>query len=158
MTPPASRRTRPPLEAVVRDITALVVHCSATPQGKTFTAADIDRWHREKGWERIGYHFVIGLTGTIELGRPVDVPGAHVTGHNAKTIGICLIGGVDAAGKLPQDTFTPAQRTSLALVLRGLRASFPLAVVCGHRDFPKVAKACPSFDVAAWARSVGIEP
>ena len=141
----------------MRQIIGLVVHCSATPEGKLFTAADIDRWHREKGWEGIGYHYVIGLTGKVEPGRPLDKAGAHVSGHNAKTIGICLIGGVDAAGK-PKDTFTAEQRTALAILLRELRGMYPNTTIRGHRDYPGVAKACPSFDVRAWARTVGIDP
>ncbi len=140
----------------MRPIEALVVHCSATPAGKPFRAADIDRWHREKGWAEIGYHFVIPLDGSIEQGRDLGEPGAHVSGHNAKTIGICLIGGTDAAGK-PKDTFNAKQFDALQLVLQGLRARWPAARILGHRDFPNVAKACPSFDVRAWCKARGLD-
>lgn len=141
----------------MRDITALVVHCSATPAGKPFRAADIDRWHREKGWVCIGYHFVIPLDGSVEPGRPVAEPGAHVEGHNRDTIGICLIGGVDALGK-PANTFNERQFDALELQLRALRGKFPAAKILGHRDFPGVKKACPSFDVRAWCRTRGLDP
>lgn len=143
----------------MRQITALVVHCSATPAGKPFRAADIDRWHREKGWDGIGYHFVIPLDGSIEQGRPLDEPGAHVEGHNKTTIGICLIGGVDAFGK-PAETFNIEQYAALELLLRGLRARWPTAEILGHRDFPGVRKACPSFDVRAWCgrRGINVSP
>ncbi|WP_064746793.1 N-acetylmuramoyl-L-alanine amidase [Lysobacter antibioticus] len=141
----------------MRQITALVVHCSATPAGKPFRAADIDRWHREKGWVCIGYHFVIPLDGSVEPGRPVAEPGAHVEGHNRDTIGICLIGGVDSLGK-PANTFNERQFEALEMQLRALRSRFPQAKIQGHRDFPGVKKACPSFDVRAWCRARGLDP
>lgn len=141
----------------MRQIEGIVVHCSATPAGKPFRAADIDRWHREKGWAGIGYHFVLPLDGSIEPGRPVETVGAHVSGHNAQTIGICYVGGTDATGKA-KDTLNPAQAKALRLLLDGLRARWPAASICGHRDFPGVAKACPSFDVRTWCRANGIDP
>lgn len=140
----------------MRPITALVVHCSATPAGKPFRAADIDRWHREKGWAGIGYHFVIPLDGSVEPGRPLEEAGAHVEGHNRDTIAICLIGGVDASGK-PANTFKDCQFDALEMQLRALRSRFPRAKILGHRDFPGVKKACPSFDVRAWCASRGID-
>lgn len=139
----------------MRAIKELVVHCSATPAGKPFRAADIDKWHRERGWESIGYHFVIPLDGSIEPGRPLEEIGAHVSGHNTASIGICLIGGVDANGK-PAETYNSRQYAALRLVLDGLRARWPDARILGHRDFPKVAKACPSFDVRAWCAVNGL--
>lgn len=140
----------------MRPINELVVHCSATPAGKPFRAADIDRWHREQGWDSIGYHFVIPLDGSIEPGRDLEQAGAHVSGHNKTSIGICLIGGVSHDGKQPKDTFNQAQKDALELLLQGLRARWPGARILGHRDFPGVAKACPSFDVRAWCASRGI--
>jgi len=132
--------------AVHRGITHLVVHCAATPAGKIFHAADIRSWHLRQGWADIGYHFVIDLDGTIEVGRPLDRAGAHVTGFNAHSIGICYIGGVSADGKTPTDTRTPAQKAALIELLRALKGRWPQALILGHRDFPRVAKACPSFD------------
>lgn len=142
----------------MRQIDGIVVHCSATPAGKPFRAADIERWHRGQGWADIGYHYVIPLDGSIEPGRPLEQAGAHVAGHNARTIGVCYIGGVNAANTAPQDTLNPEQAKALRLVLDGLRARWPKATIRGHRDYPKVAKACPSFDVAAWCRANGIDP
>jgi N-acetylmuramoyl-L-alanine amidase len=141
----------------MRTIKELVVHCSATPAGKAFHVADIDRWHREKGWDSCGYHFVICLDGSIEPGRPIEEAGAHVQGHNANTIGICLIGGVGPGGKAA-NTFNDRQFDALELVLHGLRAKFKTAEILGHRDFPDVHKDCPSFDVRAWCKSRGIAP
>jgi N-acetylmuramoyl-L-alanine amidase len=131
----------------VRDITHIVIHCSATPEGKEFTAKDIDRWHKERGWAGIGYHYVVKLDGTIEHGRPLEKVGAHVAGHNANSIGIVYIGGLAKDGKTPKDTRTPAQRTALRTLVAEMHRRFPSAQVLGHRDFPGVHKACPSFDV-----------
>jgi len=142
----------------MRPIKNLVVHCSATPAGKPFRAADIDRWHRSppNNWKAIGYHYVICLDGSIEPGRDLEEVGSHVAGHNTGSIGICLIGGVDAAGK-PANTFNARQFAALEVLLHGLRAKFPGTRILGHRDFPNVAKACPSFDVASWCSSRGIK-
>ena len=104
----------------MRDINKLIVHCSATREGQEISAATINKWHKKRGWAGIGYHFVIGLNGLIEYGRPVEKQGAHTKGHNKNSIGICYIGGVEAQKLHPE------------------------AVVHGHRDFS--AKACPSFD------------
>lgn len=137
----------------MRNITHIVIHCSATPEGKVFSAANIDRWHKALGWKGIGYHKVVKLDGTVENGRPDEAVGSHVAGHNARTIGICYIGGTDANGK-PKDTRTQAQKVALAKLVKSYVAKYPGAKVVGHRDFPKVAKACPSFDVASWWASV----
>lgn len=139
----------------MRNIKQLVVHCSATPEGVFFNAKDIDRWHRgpPNYWNGIGYHFVILLDGKIETGRPVAQIGSHVKGHNAESIGICLIGGTDQM-KRAKNTFTPAQFQSLNDLLDDLQERFPGAEILGHRDFPNVHKDCPSFDVRAWRARV----
>lgn len=132
--------------ANARRIDMLVVHCSATREGQKFTAADIRGWHKKQGWADIGYHFVVLLDGTIEVGRPIGKTGAHVAGHNSQTVGICYIGGVAADGKTPKDTRTIPQKASLLQLLGELKKRYPRAGIQGHRDFPRVAKACPSFD------------
>lgn len=106
--------------------------------------ADIDRWHHAKGWNGCGYHFVIDLDGTIEIGRKLPLQGAHCTGHNAQSIGICYIGGLDANGKA-KDTRTEGQRTSLRALIELIRFLIPNVSIHGHREF--AAKACPCFDV-----------
>lgn len=130
----------------MRTINHIVVHCSATKEGKDFRAHDIDRWHKDRGWSGIGYHFVVRLDGEVEKGRPVERIGAHVSGHNRDSIGVVYIGGVDRNGK-PKDTRTPQQKLALRALIEGLQGRYPEADVRGHRDFPGVAKACPSFDV-----------
>lgn len=144
------------MERLMRQINELVVHCAATPAGKAFHASDIDKWHRGQGWSGIGYHYVITLDGCIEPGRDVETAGAHVSGHNANSIGICLIGGMNAQNTAPANTFNERQFDALELLLNGLRAKWPAAIILGHRDFPNVAKACPSFDARGWCRDRGI--
>lgn len=152
----------------MREITKIVVHCSATPRGKDFRASDIDAWHRKQGWDGIGYHFVIALDGTREIGRPLARVGSHVKFHNANSIGICMIGGLGANGR-GDNTFTLAQFGELAKLLRELRARWPQAQILGHRDLSpdrdgdgKVEKhewlkECPSFDVREWCEAHAID-
>lgn len=128
----------------MRNINMIMVHCSATREGKDYTVADIDRWHRERGFDSIGYHYVIYRDGSIHRGRPVEQIGAHCRGYNADSIGICYIGGLTADGKAAKDTRTPLQRLALVALLTALKLRFPNAEIRGHRDF--AAKECPSFD------------
>jgi N-acetylmuramoyl-L-alanine amidase len=126
----------------------LVVHCAATKPTMDIGLREIRQWHRERGWLDIGYHFVIRRDGSVEKGRPQDVIGAHVEGHNYESLGVCLAGGINALGK-PENNFTPEQFESLRSLLAKLKADYPSAQVVGHRDLdPK--KACPSFNVASW--------
>lgn len=127
-----------------RNIKELIVHCSATPEGKSFTTSDIKKWHLARGFSDIGYHYVIYLDGSVHPGRSVDKIGAHCTNHNSNSIGICYIGGVAKDGKTPKDTRTQAQKEALVKLLKDLLALYPKASIRGHRDFAN--KACPSFD------------
>ena len=129
-----------------RTITDIIVHCSATPEGKDYTVQDIRRWHKQQGWSDIGYHYVIYRNGHVEPGRDVNVAGAHCEGHNAKTIGICYIGGVSKDGKTAKDTRTLAQKAALLSLLTDLKMMYPQARIVGHRDYDTKGKACPSFD------------
>ena len=128
----------------MRKINSIIVHCSATPEGKSFTVADIDRWHRQRGFASIGYHYVVYLDGSIHAGRPLSQVGAHCQGHNVNSIGVCYIGGMTADNKHPKDTRTREQKLALTELLKHLKLQFPKAAIHGHRDF--AAKACPSFD------------
>ena len=132
-----------------RDITHIVIHCSATIGGHYFTVEDIHSWHKDdNGWSGCGYDYVLGLAGEIEIGRNVDYDGAHVRGHNADTIGICLIGGLDE-DKQPSDvSFTKDQFMVLDDFIRKLMCMYPTAKILGHRDFEGVAKSCPCFEVS----------
>ena len=133
----------------MRKIEEIIIHCADTPAGRDDRAADIKRWHtaqppKGNGWSDIGYHYVIDLDGTIEPGRDVEKAGAHCSNHNAKSIGICYVGGRAKDSKDPEDTRTDEQKASLVLLLKFLRAKYPGAKIYGHRDF--APKACPSFD------------
>jgi len=134
----------------MRKIDKIIIHCSATKQGQHFTIDDIDRWHKAQGYARIGYHHVVYLDGTVHPGRDESLIGAHCLGHNATSVGVCYIGGLDAAGK-PKDTRTAEQSVALRKLIGELKARYPKATVHGHNEF--AAKACPCFDVKKEFRS-----
>lgn len=135
-----------------REITDIIVHCSATPEGKAYTVEDIRKWHKQQGWSDIGYHFVVELDGSVRPGRNVDISGAHCEGHNAKSIGICYVGGLENKPGVPtpkqkaKDTRTDAQKAALLALLMDLRKLYPKARIVGHRDYDTKGKECPSFD------------
>lgn len=130
----------------MRKIDSLIIHCTATPRGRHVTVSDIDSWHRARGYDSIGYHYLVYLDGTVHAGRPEERVGAHCRGHNSHSIGIAYIGGTEADGT-PADTRTPAQVRALRGCVAGLLERYPGARVYGHRDF--AAKACPCFDAQA---------
>jgi N-acetylmuramoyl-L-alanine amidase len=129
----------------MRKIDKIILHCSATPEGRAVTVADIDRWHKERGFAKIGYHYVIYLDGSVHKGRDISEVGAHVTGQNSNSIGICYIGGLATDGKTPKDTRTDAQKAALTKLVGELKQKYPTATVHGHNEFAN--KACPCFDV-----------
>ncbi len=131
----------------MRKIDEIIIHCTATPEGRPHTVADVDRWHRQRGFDGIGYHFLIRLDGSVETGRPLEKQGAHCLGHNGRSIGICYVGGLARDGKTPKDTRTDAQRLALKGLVGWLKNLFPSATVHGHNEF--AAKACPCFNVRA---------
>ena len=128
-----------------RPIHEIIVHCTATPEGKDFTVDDIRAWHKARGWSDVGYHYIVYRDGRIMVGRPVGQVGAHVEGHNTGTIGISYIGGLTADGLKARDTRTAAQRSSLLWLVHQLAGKFPVTKVSGHNQY--ASKACPSFDV-----------
>ena len=127
----------------MRTINKIIIHCSATKEGNKISAATIDRWHKDRGWRCIGYHYVVRIDGSIEYGRPVQDIGAHVKGRNKHSIGVCYIGGLDADME-PKDTRTRDQKESLLYLLKTLKRLHPNATIHGHREFAN--KACPCFD------------
>lgn len=128
----------------MRTINEIIVHCTATPEGKDYTVDDITRWHKERGFKTIGYHYVVYRDGSVHEGRPLAEVGAHCKGHNAHSIGVCYVGGLTADGRKAKDTRTLEQKEALVLLLVRLKTQFTLAEIHGHRDF--AAKECPSFD------------
>ena len=133
----------------MRQINELIIHCTATPATQSVTVADITRWHRQRGWKTIGYHFLIDQDGVVHTGRPLSDVGAHCRGHNANSIGICYVGGLAKNGS-PSDTRTDAQKNALLSLVTELLERFPSAKVYGHNEFS--SKACPCFDVQAWRK------
>lgn len=141
---------------MTRTISKLIIHCAATPNGKTFSAEDIDRWHAQRGFHRtreaigrfnpemphIGYHHVILLDGVRQMGREECEVGAHTVGENLRSIGVCLIG---------TDKFTEAQWEALRMFVKHFYRRWPDGTVHGHREF--AAKLCPGFDVQTWLRN-----
>lgn len=150
-----------------RAISTIVIHCSASPNGRRVTSEEIDAWHATRGFRRdpeltgynepglkhIGYHYVIYTDGPVRIGRGEQEIGAHVQGHNARSIGVCLVG---------TDAYSPAQWASLRGLVQGLHQRYPAAGVVGHRDLSpdldgdgaveprEWLKTCPGFDVARW--------
>ena len=128
----------------MRNIDKIVIHCSATPEGRDVQISEIKKWHvEERNWSDIGYHYVVLLDGTLEIGRPIPRNGAHVKGHNKNSVGIAYVGGTDSTGQ-PKDTRTAQQKFTLKVLLKTLRSVYPGAKIYGHRDFS--SKVCPSFD------------
>ena len=129
----------------MRHITLIVIHCSAVKPDQQSSAAQIDSWHRQRGFKfGIGYHYVIRRDGTLEMGRPEYMVGAHCKNHNQHSIGVCYEGGLNARGD-PADTRTPQQRETMRQLINELRERYPKAIVVGHHNLNPL-KACPCFD------------
>ena len=131
---------------MARKIDKIIIHCAATPEGRDVKMETIKSWHvKGRGWSDIGYHYIIELDGAVKAGRPLHRSGAHTKGHNATSIGVCYVGGIDK-DKKPKDTRTDAQRKAMDNLIDDLKMEHPTASVHGHNEFS--AKACPSFDVS----------
>ena len=128
----------------MRDINKIILHCSATPEGRDVKVDDIRRWHLANGWDDIGYHFCVYADGSIHRGRDLDKSGAHTYGHNRNSIGICYIGGVDKEMNA-KDTMTEMQDIAVLELVKSLRLIFGKLSLHGHNEFS--SKSCPSFDV-----------
>ncbi len=129
----------------MRKIDKIILHCTATPEGREVTVADVTAWHKERGFRTIGYHYLVYLDGTVVRGRREEEIGAHCLGQNAGSIGVCYVGGLDSRGK-PKDTRTAGQRVALRNLVEGLQRRYPHATLHGHNEF--AAKACPCFKIS----------
>ena len=127
----------------------IIIHCAATRPDKDIGVAEIDLWHKRRGWCGVGYHYVIRRDGTVQIGRPFDAVGAHAHPYNHRSVGVCLVGGLNAAGQ-PEAVFEQAQWESLRRLIGDLQDRYPDAALLGHRDV-NPNKACPCFDVQDWA-------
>lgn len=131
----------------MRKLEEIIVHCSATKPSMNIGAAEIRKWHvEERGWDDIGYHYVIRRDGSLEFGRPLTEVGAHAFGHNENTVGVCLEGGMSEEGK-DQFNFGYAQLTCLAQVRQWLKMLHGVSKIKGHNQVSD--KPCPMFDVEA---------
>ena len=149
-----------------RRIDEIIVHCTASREGQEQTVEQIRRDHTTpvskggRGWSDIGYHYVVYLDGTVHEGRNVDLSGAHAANHNANSIGVVYVGGVENRPGVPyaqlkaKDTRTDAQKASLLALLMDLRKLYPKACIIGHRDVDTHGKACPSFDAKFAYRNI----
>jgi N-acetylmuramoyl-L-alanine amidase len=136
----------------MRKITHIVLHCTATPQTATVSSIQ-NYWKKTLGWKSPGYHHIILPDGTVVDLLPIDQVSNGVAGHNAHSIHISYIGGVDAKGK-GLDNRTDKQKGAQIELIKRYTKMFPGAVICGHRDFPGVTKECPSFDVKSWLKTI----
>ncbi|PZR36507.1 N-acetylmuramoyl-L-alanine amidase [Caulobacter segnis] len=142
------------MNAPLGPIRFLTIHCAATPEGRDVSPDDIARWDIDRFGQE-SYHLIVTLDGEIHRRLPDTVKGAHVAKANSGNIGVCYVGGLAKDGKTPKDTRTDLQRAALAQIVHDYRERVPNLIVRGHRDWPGVAKACPSFDVAPWLKSLG---
>ena len=128
----------------MRNINYIAIHCTAT-QPEASIASIQNYWKNNLGWKNPGYHYIIDRFGNVVNLLPIELVSNGVQGYNSQTINISYVGGIDKSGK-PKDTRTEAQKQSILKILKELRVKFPKAKIQGHRDFPNVKKACPSFD------------
>jgi N-acetylmuramoyl-L-alanine amidase len=129
---------------LMRGINKIIIHCTATPEGRDVSVDTIRQWHLDRGWSDIGYHYIIDLKGNLHEGRHVERQGAHVRGYNKESIGVTYVGGVDSKMN-PKDTRTENQKVGLEALIMDLMCSYPNSTLHGHNEFS--SKACPSFDV-----------
>ncbi len=141
----------------MRKIDTIIIHCAATKPTQDIGAETIRKWHMgpPNNWKDIGYHYVIRRDGKIEKGRRNGEVGAHASGHNATSIGICLVGGIDAKGR-PEANYTPEQWTALKDLVITVKTAHSISSdkIIGHNQVS--SKACPCFDVPKWVRENGI--
>ncbi len=152
----------------MRKIDKIIIHCSATNSSMDIGVREIRDWHKNRGYNDVGYHFVIRRDGVIEAGRAIEIVGAHCRGQNSNSVGVCWVGGIDDNGRV-QDNRTEAQKRAMVSLLRKLKSDYPtIKEIKGHRDYsPDInkngkiepnewLKGCPSFDVAKWLTEVYI--
>lgn len=126
------------------EIKYIIVHCTATTEGRQFTKKDVDYWHKQKGYRCIGYHYLVGIGGEVEQGRQEHEIGSHCLNHNSHSLGVCYVGGLDKITRQPKDTRTYLQKLALKKLLKQLKDKYPNAEIVGHNEFAN--KACPCFN------------
>lgn len=125
----------------------IVIHCSQTRPSQKIGVKEIDRWHRERGWLKVGYARVIKRDGTVEQGREDEELQAHVKNYNHISTSVCVVGGAKEENwKLGEDNFTSEEWESLKKVLEELVIKYPEARIVGHYELDE-RKTCPNFNV-----------
>lgn len=142
--------------AALGPVKYMTIHCAATPEGRHVSPETIEQWDIAKFGQK-SYHWIVGLYGEKHQSLFDDQKGAHVGGNNTGNIGICYVGGMDRQMKAPKDTRTDEQKKALLTLVRTYIDRYPGIIIRGHRDWPKVTKACPSFDVMAWLKAEGVQ-
>ena len=117
----------------MRPINKVLIHCSATPEGRDVKTKEIKKWHLSNGWSDIGYHYVIELDGKVVEGRPVELVGAHCVGQNKFSIGVCYVGGMNKSMSKPKDTRTEEQKESIIKLIKKLRGRYGDLTIHGHK-------------------------
>ncbi len=130
----------------------IVIHCTATDR-EAKVAFIVRYWKKKLKWKNAGYHFIVDQNGGVTMLQPLHKPSNGVRGYNTSSIHISYIGGIDRNGK-PQDTRTQTQYVVIAALIKALQGAYPDAAVLGHGDFPKVKKACPSFEVSTFLKEI----
>ncbi len=139
--------------ALLGTIKYCTIHCAATPEGRDVKAAIISKWDIAR-FGQVSYHYVIELDGNVVQTLPLVSKGAHVGGNNTGNVGVCYVGGMDKDNKVAKDTRTPAQAASMEKLIRDLKAKYPSIIIRGHNEWEGVKKACPSFGVKSWLKSI----
>lgn len=137
----------------MRKINEIIVHCTATFAEQKVTIEILRKWHKQRGFKDVGYHYLIDIEGNILTGRPVEQVGAHCTDHNAHSIGVAYAGGLGDDAK-PANTLSEKQKVALVQLLRELKEHYPEASIHGHSEFAN--KACPCFDVQQFVEEEGL--
>lgn len=138
--------------AALGPVKYLTIHCAATPEGRHVDSATISAWDKAK-FGQTSYHWVVEIDGSKHQTLRDDQKGAHVGKANTGNIGVCYVGGMDKDMHAPKDTRTPGQKQALRELVQLYQSRYPGIKVLGHRNWPGVNKACPSFDVAAWLKA-----
>ena len=130
----------------MRPINKIIIHCSATPEGRDVDVQDVKDWHVSgNGWTDVGYHYFIKLDGEIQTGRPIELVGSHTRGFNKGSIGVAYAGGMNKRNTKPKDTRTEKQKDAIIELINRIKETYPEISIHGHNEFSN--KACPSFSV-----------
>ena len=132
----------------------IVIHCTQTPSDMDFGVEKVTSWHKNRGFDTIGYHYLIKRDGTLQVGRDEDVVGAHAVAVNGTSVGVALVGGgtVDMGW---ENNFTDAQFAGLKNLIEDMKSKYNIEKIIGHYEVEST-KECPSFNVPQWLEENGL--